>query len=252
MIKDLRFDLAVGSLAFYSLGYAIHKTRYMAKRPEKYGKQEMFDFGCDVMNAIRRHSNATVFYEGQENIPEDETVVFYSNHQGKFDAIGVLLGMKHIPCSVLWDRKRADRILAREMALLVNAVLIDLETLKGKAKGIVDGIELVKSKTNLLVFPQGKTDPTQKNKLGEFQTGCFAISLKTKTPIIPTVMWDAYRVMNGNNIFYHAYMWVYFLDPIMPSEYEGMSKQELSDLVESRIAAKLAELEENPPQPVKK
>lgn len=247
MIKDLRFDLGVASLFFYVFGYAIHKTRYMARHPEKYDTQQLFNFGCDVMNTIRRHANTTTHYEGQENFDDSENYVFYANHQGKYDALGILLGMKGIPSSVLWDRKRADRILAREMSILCEAILIDLESMKGKAKGIIDAIEYVKTGKNLLVFPEGKTDPTKKNKLGEFQTGCFAISQKTNTTIIPTVIWDSFKSMNGNNIFYHAHTWVYYLEPIRAEEYKDLNKQELSNLVEKRIADKLAELEANPP-----
>lgn len=249
MIKDLRFDLSVASLAFYVFGYAIHKTRYISRHIDKYTTKDLFDFGCEIMDTVRRHARTTTHYEGQDKFSEDGHYVFYSNHQGKYDALGVLLGMKGIPSSVLWDKKRADRILAREMAFLSRAVLIDLETMKGKAKGIIEAIELVNEGSNMLVFPEGKTDPRKGNKLGPFQTGCFAISQKTKTTIVPTVIWDSYRSMNGNNIFYHAHTWVYYLDPIEPSEYESLSKQGLSDLVEKRISDKLAELTANPPTP---
>jgi len=247
MIKDLRFDLSVASLFFYVFGFAIHKTRYIAKHQERYSTKEKFDFGCDIMNTVRRHALTTTHYEGQENFDDSENYVFYSNHQGKYDALGILLGMKGIPSSVLWDKKRADRILAREMSFLSSAVLIDLETMKGKAKGIIDATNHVKNGGNMLVFPEGMTDPKKQNKLGEFQTGCFAISQKTNTTIIPTVIWDSFKSMNGNNIFYHAHTWVYYLEPIKPSEYEGMTKQDLCDLVKKRIADKLDELEANPP-----
>ena len=243
MIKDLRFDIPVASLFFYVFGYAIHKTRYISKHRDKYSTQDMFDFGCDIMNTVRRHAWTTTDAYGQENIPQDETAVFYSNHQGKYDALGILTSMNGKPCSVLWEKKRADRILAREMAFLSQAVLIDLETMKGKAKGIVDAIGLIKEGNNMLVFPEGKTEPTKGNKLGEFQTGCFAISMKTKTTIVPTVIWDSFKAMNGNKIFKHVTTQVHFLEPIPYSEYENLNKQELSNLVEARISEKLKELE---------
>lgn len=243
MIKDLRFDLSVASLFFYVFGYAIHKTRYIAKHRDKYTVQDMFDFGCDIMNTVRRHARTTTIAYGQDNIPMDETVVFYSNHQGKYDALGILLCMKGKPSSVLWEKKRADRILAREMSFLCQAVLIDLETMKGKAQGIVDAIKLVKSGSNMLVFPEGKTDPKKKNKLGEFQPGCFSISLKTQTTIVPVAIYDSYLAMNGNSLIHHVTTQVHFLEPIRYEEYKDMSKQEICDMVEKRIADKVAELD---------
>lgn len=243
MIKDLRFDLTVGSLFFYVFFFAIHKTRYMSKHRDQYTTEELFDFGCDIMDTVRRHARVDTYAFGQENIPEDENVVFYSNHQGKYDALGVLLSMGGRPSSVLWEKKRADRILAREMAFLSQAVLIDLESLKGKAQGILEAIDMVKNGNSMLVFPEGKTDPTKGNKLGEFQTGCFAISMKTKTPIVPVTIWDSYKAMNGNSLIHRVSTEVHFLEPIPYEAYKDMDKQELSDLVESRIAAKLEELE---------
>ena len=243
MIKDLRFDLSVASLFFYIFGYAIHKTRYIARHKDKYSVQDKFDFGCDIMDTTRRHARTTTIAYGQENIPEDKTTVFYSNHQGKYDALGILLSMKGRPTSVLWEEKRANRILAREMAFLCNAILIDLESMRGKAKGILEAINLVKTGMNILVFPEGKTDPRKGNSLGKFQSGCFAISLKTNTAIVPVAIYDSYLAMNGNNIFGHVTTQVHFLSPIMPEEYAGMSKQELSDMVESRIAAKIEALD---------
>lgn len=242
MIKDLRFDLTVASLGLYCLLYAMPKTRYMNRHREKYSDQDLFDFGMDVMNTIRRHSRTTTIAYNNEIIPQDETVVFYANHQGKYDAVGILSSMGGKASSVLWEQKRADRLLAREMAILVQAVLIDLESMKGKVKGIVEAIEKIKSGSNMLIFPEGKTDPTKKNALGEFQSGCFACSLKTKTTIVPVAIYDSYKAMNGNSLIHHVTTQVHFLEPIRYEQYKDMSKQELCDLVEKVISEKMATL----------
>ena len=164
-------------------------------------------------------------------------------HQGKYDALAILRNMDDIPCAPLWELKAADRILAHEMAYLVNAVLIDLESMKGKAKGIVDAIEQIKTGSNMLIFPEGKTNPDKGNALGEFQSGCFACSLKTKTTIVPVAIYDSYKAMNGNDVFARVTAQVHFLDPIRYDEYKDLNKQELCELVKNRIQAKLDEIE---------
>lgn len=243
MITDLRFGITVASLFFYIFCFAIHKTRYMARHIDRYSTQDLFDFGCDVMNTIRRHARTTTLAFGQENIPDDETVIFYSNHQGKYDALGILLSMGGKPSSVLWEKKKADRILAREMSFLCKAVLIDLETIKGKAQGIIDAIKLINEGNNMLIFPEGKTDPSKKNALGEFQAGCFACSLKTKTTIVPVAIYDSYKAMNGNSLIHRVTTQVHFLEPIKYEEYCDMSKQEICDMVKKRIEDKMNTLE---------
>lgn len=243
MIKDLRFDLPVGSLLLWCVFYARIKSRYMMKHPEKYSIQDRYDFAMQVINKIKKRARTETIVYGRESVPRDETVVFYSNHQGKYDALGILGSMDNIPSSVLWEERRADRFLAHEMSFLVNAVLIDLESMRGKAKGIIDAIAMIKSGSNMLIFPEGKTDPTKGNELGEFQSGCFACSLKTGTTIVPVAIWDSYKAMNGNNIFDHVTTQVHFLKSILYDEYKDMNKQELSDLIRARIAAKLKEIE---------
>ncbi len=215
----------------------------MMKHPEKYSIQDRFDFGMKVIDKISKRARVKTVITGRENVPTDETIVYYANHQGKFDALGILRAMDYIPCSVLWERKNADYIIAREMAFLVNAVLIDLDSMKGKAKGIIDAIEMINSGSNMLIFPEGKTDPDKGNALGEFHTGCFACRLKTKTTIVPVAIYDSYKAMNGNNIFARVTVPISFLEPIRYDEYKDMSKQEIEDMIKGRIQAKLDEME---------
>lgn len=242
-IKDLRFSVPIAVMLPWIFCYSRARTRYMMKHPDKYSIQDRYDFGMKVIDHIAKHARVTTSVYGRELVPTDETVVFYSNHQGKYDALGILRNMDYIPCAPLWEMKAADRILAHEMAYLVNAVLIDLESMKGKAKGIVDAIEQIKSGSNMLIFPEGKTDPDKGNALGEFQAGCFACSLKTQTTMVPIAIWDSYKAMNGNNIFAHEKVQIHFLAPIRYEEYKDMSKQEISDMIKGRISAKLEEIE---------
>ena len=243
MAKDLRFSLPLGSLFPWIFLYARPKARYMMRHPEKYNDQDKFDFGMRVIDKIKHRARVKTLVYGRDNVPRDETVVYYSNHQGKFDALGILRAMNYEPTSVLWDKKTSNRIIATEMSFLVCAVQIDLETMKGKAQGIIEAIDLVKSGRDMLIFPEGYTDPTKCNRLGEFQSGCFACSLKTHTTIVPIAIYDSYKAMNGNNIFKTVTVQVHFLDPIRYEEYKDLNKQELSDLVKSRIEAKIEELD---------
>ncbi|MCR4595810.1 MAG: 1-acyl-sn-glycerol-3-phosphate acyltransferase [Lachnospiraceae bacterium] len=245
-IKDLRFSVPIAVMLPWIFCYSKVRTRYMMNHPDKYSIQDRYDFGMKVIDHIAKHARVTTLVTGRENVPTGETVVFYSNHQGKYDALGILRNMDNIPCAPLWEMKAADRLLAHEMAYLVNAVLIDLESLKGKAKGIVDAIEQIKAGGNMLIFPEGKTDPDKGNALGEFQAGCFACSLKTHTTIVPVAIYDSYKAMNGNNIFDRVRVQIHFLDPIRYDEYKDMNKQEIADLIKGRIAEKLEEIEFGP------
>lgn len=226
---------------FYVFGFKLWQIRYMMKHAERYTLEQRYKVAHEVMNAIRRHSNTKTYYFGKENLRPDETVVYYSNHQGKYDAHGILLGIDK-PTSVLWEKKKAEVFLGPEMAFLCDAVLIDLESMKGKATGIINSIEKIKNGQDMLIFPEGKWDTENRNEVQDFQAGCMTCSLKTKTTIIPVAIYDSYRSMGGNNLFYRARTQVHYLEPISPSEYEGMTKQELAEMVQARIEAKVQTL----------
>lgn len=240
-MKEFRFKFSTATMFFYIFGFKLWQIRYMMKHADRYSLERRFKGGIEVMNAVRRHANTKTYYFGTENLRSDETVVYYANHQGKYDAHGILLGIRR-PTSVLWEKKKADIFLGREMAFLCDAVMIDLESMKGKATGIIEAIEKIKNGQSMLIFPEGKWDTRNKNEVQEFQAGCMSCSLKTKTTIIPVAIYDSYKALGGNNIFYRARTQVHYLEPIKPEEYEGLSKQELASMVQSRIEEKMKTL----------
>ena len=241
-IKEFRFIFSTATMFFYVFGYKYWQLKYMMRHEDKYSLEDRFKVGMEVMDAVRIHANTKTFYFGQENIPQDEKIIYYSNHQGKYDAHGILPGIGRAT-SVLWEKKKADVFLGRQMAFLCDAVMIDLETMRGKVQGIIEATEKIKNGSSMLIFPEGKWVFENKNEMSEFQSGCFSCALKTKTTIVPIAIYDSYKALGGNNIFYRARTQVHYLKPIRYDEYKDMSKQELSDLVKSRIAEKLATLE---------
>ena len=82
---------------------------------------------------------------------------------------------------------------------------------------------------------------TGTNELQEFFSGCFACSQASKGPIVPVVVYDSYKSMNSNT-FEKVTTQVHYLPPIYYTEYQGMKKPEICELVKSRISTKLEEI----------
>lgn len=163
----------------------------------------------------------------------------YPNHQGKYDALGIILAQEK-PCGVLWGKKQAERLMSRQVCGLIDAVVIDLDNNRDKVRAIMDVTRQVKSGRNFLIFPEGGyTD--NKNELQEFQAGCFSCSLQTKTPIVPIALFDSYKSMNSNT-FERVDTQVHFLKPILYSEYGELKKKEVAKLVKSRIEERMAQI----------
>ena len=165
----------------------------------------------------------------------------YSNHQGKYDALGILLSLEQ-KCGVLWEKKQASRLLSRQICGLIEAVQIDLGNTKEKLRAILKVTKRVQDGKNMLVFPEGGYGDN-KNDLQEFHSGCFHCALHSKVPVVPVVIYDSYKAMNSNT-FEPVTTQVHFLPAIFPSEYEGMTKRQLCDLVKERISKKMMAIKE--------
>lgn len=237
---NLRFVKVVAGQTFLCL-YAIPKAEYMVKHPEKYSYEQRFKLAHTIIDSMRRSSRTKTVSYGLENIPQDSNFVLYSNHQGKYDAIGILLGLNR-PCGVLWAKDTANKPLSGQVCKLLGCVVIDLHDMKDKVRSIKAMTEEIKKGRSYLIFPEGGYDIKNRNEMQEFQSGCFSVSLHTNTPIVPVAIYDSYKAMNSNS-FKKVVSQVHYLKPILPEEYAGMKKNELSDLVRGRIAEKLAEIE---------
>ena len=237
-MANLRFDYVVFSNVFYVFLYAIPKANRMIK-DENATDQEKFDFACKIIDRMRKRSRTETIVTGTENLPEDDNYIMYSNHQGKYDALGILLSLKD-PCSVLWEKKPAERILSRQICGLLDAVKIDLDDIRDKVRAMREVTAKSAEGRNFLIFPEGGYD-NNKNELQEFFAGCFSCAIRTGKPIVPVAIYDSYKAMNSNT-FEKVITQVHFLPAIRENEYRGMRKNEISDMVFGRISEKLKTL----------
>lgn len=232
---NLRFKYVVASSGFF-VAHNIPKANYMIKHREKYDDEKCYRMACKIMNHMRRRSRTKTYVYGKENIPE-ENCILYSNHQGKYDALGILLGFNK-PCGVLFGKKQGQRLVAKQTVGLLKGELIDLDDMKDVVRAIRNVGKKVKEGMNFLIFPEGGYNDN-KNELQDFQSGCFDCSLKSKKPILPVVIYDSYKSMNSNS-FKKVTTQVHFLKPIPFEEYGNLNKAEIAELVKKRISEKMA------------
>lgn len=235
---NLRFKSTVIS-SWHMVLHAVPKANKMIANKNRYSEKERFVYAKWIINYMRKHARTRTRVYGRENIPTDSNYIMYPNHQGKYDALGIILAQEK-PCGVLWGKKQAERLMSRQVCGLIDAVVIDLDNNRDKVRAIMDVTRQVKLGRNFLIFPEGGyTD--NKNELQEFQAGCFSCSLQTKTPIVPIALFDSYKSMNSNT-FERVDTQVHFLKPILYSEYGELKKKEVAELVKSRIEERMAQI----------
>lgn len=250
---NLRFKYIVITSLFFVL-HNIPKANKMIRYWDRYTDEEREKMACKIIDHMKRRGRTVTDLYGMKNIQplanrtvqEDGTVVsdrpgavYFANHQGKYDAIGVMLALEK-PCPTLWDIHSASRLVGKQVSGLLDCSIVDLRDMKDKVRAIQATVEKVKQGRDFLIFPEGGYTDNH-NELQEFHSGCFAVSLKTKAPIVPTVLYDAYKSMNSNT-FEKVVTQIHFLDPIYYDEYKDMRKVEICELVKSRIEARLKDI----------
>lgn len=227
--------MRIGSIIHY-----VPKMRRYAKHPERYSEEDCHEL-CKVMIAkVAKTARTTTSYYGLENLPQDGGYILISNHQGKYDALGVTWGHPR-PCRVLMNLKRSKMPIANEYVSLVRGQRLDHENIRRQVQCINTIAEEVKNGAVYLIFPEGCYRKDQDNTMNLFHSGCFRSALCSERPIVPVALIDSFKPF-GEPGLRPVHTQVHFLPSIPYEEFSHMRPRELCDLVQERIAAHMEQV----------
>lgn len=219
--------------------YVLPRMRHIADHPEKYSEKQRYEYAIYILNLMRNSLHVKTIATGQENLPESGGYIMFPNHQGKYDALGIMYTHKK-PCSLVMDTNKSHTILVREFVDLVQGKRLEKDNPRQGIQIINQVAKEVKSGKRYILFPEGGYKFNNKNKLGEFKAGSFKIALKSKVPIVPVALIDSYKVYNSFH-FGPITTYVHYLKPITYEEYKDLKTHEIADLVKSKIQNKIDE-----------
>ena len=217
--------------------YMIPKMRREADHPEKYSEEERYELARHVIRLMKITGGIYTKAFGTENLPEEGGYMMYPNHQGKYDALGIIHTHKK-PCSLVMDKAKSNTILVREFVDLVQGKRLDKKDVRQALTVINEVSEEVKQGKRYILFPEGGYEYNNKNRVCAFKAGSFKIALKTRAPIIPVALINSYKVFNSFNLG-PVRTQVHFLKPIFYEEYRGLKTPEIALLVQERIQEKI-------------
>ena len=218
----------------------IRKMRVMVADSERYSEKERYNYLLHIIEIMKRTAWIKTEVYGREKLPKNTGYMMYPNHQGKYDAYGIIEGHGS-PCSIVMDKEKSYIIFVNELVQMVRGKRLDRNDVRQGLTIINELIDEVKQGRKFILFPEGGYAEGKGNALEEFKAGCFKIPLKTKTPIVPVAIIDSYKVFNSRTIGMVTTQ-VHFLEPIMPEEYNGMKTKEIAELVKLRIQNKIDEV----------
>lgn len=219
--------------------YMIPKMRYQANHPEKYSELKRYNLVRHAITLMKRSGRIHTRAYGEENLPEDAGYVMYPNHQGKYDALGIMISHKE-PCSFVMDKKKSHTLLVSEIVDLVQGKRMDTHDVRQAMTVINEVSHEVKEGRKYIVFPEGGYEFNNKNILGNFKPGSFKCAVKAKAPIVPVALIDSYKVFNSFS-FGKVTTQVHFLKPLYYEEYKGLKTIDIAEIVKKRIAEVMAQ-----------
>lgn len=212
--------------------YMIPKMAYMAKHPEKYTEEQCYQYATLAVHRMMKAGHIATQGYGMENLPKEGGYVMFPNHQGKYDALGIVYTHQK-PCAIVIDDAKSHMILTSQFIDLVQGKRLVIDDVRQTVKLMQQVSEEVKEGRKYIIFPEGGYYHNH-NRVCEFKAGCFKSAMKAKAPIVPVVLIDSYKVFEEWSIR-PIKTQVHYLPPLYYNDYKGMSTAQVSDIVHGRI-----------------
>lgn len=223
----------------YRIPYMVSKMRHQANHPEKYSEVKRYNLARRAFTMVRRSGHVRTKSYGEENLPKEGGYVMFSNHQGKYDVLGIMLSHKE-PCSFVMDKNKSNTIIVSEIVDLVQGKRLDKNDVRQALTIINEVAQEVREERKYIFFPEGGYEFNNKNVMGIFRPGSFKCAVKAKAPIVPVAIIDSYKVFNSFTIG-RVTTQVHFLKPFFYEDYKGLKTTEIAELVKERIGEVLAQ-----------
>ncbi len=199
----------------------------------------VYDFARDMADTV----GLTVDIRGSENIPEEDGLVFISNHQGYADIIALLLAvpgrqlgfiakdsLEKVPYFGRWIRN-------------IRGLYIRRGDAKDALRSINEGVASIKEGFNLAIFPEGTR--SRGEELGEFKSGSFKLATKAKAPIVPVAIDGTWHLFEEQGYVRPAKATVIIHPAIETKDLSRGQLAEVEQQVRETIRSSLDSLHEN-------
>lgn len=219
--------ISIPLILFYVL-----KIRYIMRHEDRFSTEYRYGVARNMVRKMMRNARVKTKCFGLENLPKEGGYVMYPNHQGKFDALGII----HVhdePCSIVMDEGRAKMILSNEFVDVLNGIRMDKNDLRKQLGSIRRLAEEVKAGRRFILFPEGGYNHNG-NYLQDFKPGAFKAAVWARKPIVPVAVVDSYKLFDINSLK-RVTTQVHFLKPLYYEDYRNLNTKEIAERVKDSI-----------------
>ncbi len=220
--------------------YYVIKGQIWLHQPGKHSEEERYGVVREMVYKMNKSMGYKTICYGAENLPADGGYMLYPNHQGKYDVPGIV-AVHEKPISFVMDEKKSHIILVREFLDLVDGKRLEMDNPRQTIRIFQEIAEELKAGRKFILFPEGGYKENNGNVVEPFKPGSFKLAQMSRVPIVPVALVDSYKVYNCDDHFGAVTTYVYYLEPIMYEEYQGLKTKEIAEMVETRIKIKIKE-----------
>ncbi|MDP8299730.1 MAG: lysophospholipid acyltransferase family protein [Candidatus Tantalella remota] len=218
-------------LVILSLGLFFDAVVWPGNR-EMYRKSEQF-WAWTLMKI----GGITLEVEGQENLPEDETVVYMPNHQSDLDWPIIF---RVVPGQYLFLAKQElfNAPVFGAYMKLQEYIPIERSNIRKSFKTYQTIITLLKSGNSIVIFPEGTR--SFDHKLGKFKPSSFSILQDTKVRVVPIAINGSTRIQRrGSKSITPGKVKIKILPPVSFEDLYPLENKAFSAAAASRIREQL-------------
>ena len=188
-----------------------------------------------LVNKITKALQADIIIEGLENIPKNNNNFFVPNHISNYDPLLILSIFDKVTTFVA--KKEIEKFPLVGLAVKgIEGIFLDRQNLKQSLKVMMKVEEDLKNNMrSWVIFPEGTRNKDNMRLMLPFHHGTFRPAVRANVPIVPVAIYGTFRILKLKPQFKRYPIFVKFLKPIMPCEYQNTSTQDLADLTKSLI-----------------
>ncbi len=212
--------------------FYIIKSRYVMRHFDRFDDEYCYSMARNMVRKMMRNGRIKTKYYGVENLPKDGGYIMFPNHQGKFDALGIIYSHKK-PCTIVIDMKRSKMLLTNEFIGLLRGIRLDKADMRQQMRSLKQMSEEVKKGRRYILFPEGGYDHNH-NTVQDFLPGAFKSALWSRKPIVPVALIDSYKPFEISSLR-RVTTQVHFLKPLYYDDYKEMTTKQIADHVKNSI-----------------
>lgn len=193
-------SIAIGIYLYANLLFCwpwMKKYEKLTKNNNAADDMLMFKQPLRWSKGIVRLSGCNVRYEGLENIPKNETVLFTPNHKGYLDIFTMCSAIGDIKPSGFVAKIELQKIpLVNRWMSIMGSLFLDREDRRASLKLFRDGIQRMKDGHSLVVFPEGTR--SSDDTFGEFKGGSLRLAKDGNAVVVPVAIYGTADAFENN------------------------------------------------------